>query len=187
MLMDKIIGTQSVIITLDVDSLLLERLRKVSNAGFSVVEVNTTDCALLREILFAFPFLRIGAGNIVSIQQLEDCHAAGVHFITSPGFLPAIAQTAAMYSINYLPGIATLSEAMHAISLGCQDVRPYPATLHFCTLLNKCLPLLRLYPADIEWDEAEHFLNLPSVAAVSLINPEMKHLTALNSESIITA
>jgi 2-dehydro-3-deoxyphosphogluconate aldolase/(4S)-4-hydroxy-2-oxoglutarate aldolase len=63
--------------------------------------------------------------------------------------------------------------------LSCHNVRPFPATLSFCTLLNKYLPLLRLFPAEIEWDEAEHFLNLPAVTAVSLINPEMRVLEAI--------
>ena len=187
MLIDKLIGTQSIIITLDVDTLLFEKLQKISDAGFSVVEINCIEPNLLRKLLNAFPMLRIGAGNIINVQQLEDCHQAGVHFITSPGFLPAIAQTAAIYSINYLPGVATMSEAMHAIHLGCQNVRPFPANLAFCTHLNKCLPLLRLFPADIEWDEAEHFLNLPSVAAVSIINPELKQLQTLRNEFVIGA
>lgn len=186
MLIDKIIGTQSIIITLDVDIHLFERLKHISDAGLSVVEVNCIDSTLLSKILHDFPMLRIGAGNIITVQQLEDCHQAGAHFITSPGFLPSIAQTAAIYSIHYLPGIATLSEAMHAIEMGCHHVRPFPANLAFCTHLNKCLPLLRLFPAEIEWEEAEHFLNLPSVAAVSIINPEMKQLQAFCCESEIS-
>ena len=92
--------------------------------------------------------MRIGAGNIISTQQLEDCYNAGVHFVSSPGFLPSIAQTAAIYSINYLPGIATISEAMQVMALGYHQARPYPANLAFCASLNKCLPMLRLFPAE---------------------------------------
>lgn len=179
MLMDKLIGVQSIIITLDVDAYLFEKLKHISQTDFSVVEINSFDQKILNKALQDFPTLRIGAGNIITTQQLEDCYQAGVHFATSPGFLPEIAQTASIYSINYLPGVATASEAMHAMSLGCQHVRPFPASLSFCTLLNKCLPLLRLFPAEIEWEEAEHFLNLPSVAAVSITNPEIKQLQAL--------
>ena len=187
MLMDKLIDAQSIIITLDVDTLLFEKLQHISDTGFSVVEINCCDQSLLRKILTDFPALRIGAGNIITVQQLEDCHNAGVHFITSPGFLPAIALTAAIHSINYLPGVATLSEAMHAIDLGCKNVRPFPANLAFCTHLNKCLPLLRLFPAEIEWEEAEHFLNLPSVAAISILNPEAKQLQTFKNESFAGA
>ncbi|MCP0914498.1 MULTISPECIES: multidrug DMT transporter permease [Legionella] len=179
MMMEKLIGSQSIIITLDVDALLFDKLKQIAQAGYSVVEINCVDPVYLSTVLKDFPMLRIGAGNIIDVQQLENCYQAGVHFVTSPGFLPAIAQTANIYSINYLPGVATLSEAMQAMALGCHYVRPYPADLTFCTLLNKCLPLLRLFPAEIEMEEAEHFLNLPAVAAVSILNPESKHLRAL--------
>ncbi len=181
MMMDKITDKQSIIITLDVDAHLFDKLQQVSNAGFSAVEINCADHSLLSSALNHFPRLRIGAGNIVNTQQLEDCYQAGVHFVTSPGFLPAIAQTASIYSITYLPGIATLSEAMQAHSLGCSQLRPFPANLPFCTLLNKYLPEIRLYPAELEWDEIEHYLNLPAVAAISIINPESKQLQALSS------
>ncbi len=180
-MMEKITGNQSIIITLDVDALLFDKLKKIAEMGFLAVEINSVDKNILRKALINFPKLRIGAGNIVNTQQLEDCYQAGTHFVTSPGFLPALSQTANIYSITYLPGIATLSEAMAASSLGCQQVRPFPSNLSFCTLLNKYLPSLQLFPAEVEWDEAEHFLNLPSVAAVSIINPENKQLQALSS------
>jgi len=128
-----------------------------------------------------FPGLRVGAGNICSLQQLQDCYEAGVHFVSSPGFLPSIAQTAAVYSINYLPGIATISEAMQVIELGYHQVRPYPANLALCASLNKYLPTLRLFPAEIEWEAAEHYLSLPSVAAVSILNPDSRQLYSLSS------
>ena len=182
---NELLSNQSIIVTLDVDPYLFDRLKQIAQAGFSVAEVNTSDPGLLQKILKECPSLRIGAGNITNVHQLENCYQGGAHFVSSPGFLPAIAQTAAIYSINYIPGIATVSEAMQVMSLGCHQARPYPATLSFCTLLNKCLPMLRLYPAEVEWDEAEHYLTLPSVAAISIINPESKQLTALSSAVFI--
>ena len=176
MVCDKLFENQSIIVTLDVDAFLFERLKRVVKAGFTMIEVNTSDQHLLRTLLDEFPGLRIGAGNIVNTQQLEDCYLAGVHFATSPGFLPAIAQTAMIYSVNYLPGIATPSEAMQVMALGYHQARPYPANLSFCALLNKCLPMLRLFPAEIEWDDAEHYFSLPSVAGISIINPEANRL-----------
>lgn len=178
---DKLFNTQTIIVTLDVDALLFNRLQQVAQAGFSAVEVNTHDESLLKAILQQFSTLRIGAANIISTHQLEHCYQAGIHFASSPGFLPAIAQTAAIYSMCYLPGIATLSEAMQVMALGYSQARPYPSTLSFCTLLNRCLPMLRLFPADIEWDEAEHYLSLPSVDAVSILNPESTQLSALST------
>lgn len=179
--MDKFLNNQAMIITLDVDSHLYERVLQIAQAGLKMVEINSVDPQLLATLLNDFPNLHIGAGNILNTDQLESCHRAGAHFITSPGLLPEIVQTAAIYDIHYLPGIATMSEAMHAFNLGCHHVRPYPANLAFCSRLNKCIPLLRLYPAEVEWEEAEHFLNLPSVAAISTLNPNKSHLQALEA------
>lgn len=185
MTLDKLLGNQSVIISLDVDNFLFERLEQISNSGFSLVEINSTDPKLLSNIVTQCPNMRVGASGIINTEQLEDCYQSGIHFATSPGFLPAIAQTANVYSINYLPGIATISEAMMAMSIGFQQVRPYPANLSFCTILNKCLPNLKLFPAEIEWDEAEHFLNLPSIIAIGIHNPDKKQLKALSSGILI--
>ncbi|KTD16406.1 keto-hydroxyglutarate aldolase [Legionella jordanis] len=176
---DKLFDNQSIIISLDVDAFLFDRLKQIAKAGFAAVEINSSEQMILKKVLNDFPALRVGAGNIISTQQLEDCYQAGVHFASSPGFLPAIAQTAAIYSVNYLPGIATISEAMQVMALGYHQARPYPANLSFCASLNKCLPMLRLFPAEVEWEEAEHYLSLPAVAAVSILNPEGKHLEAL--------
>lgn len=181
MIIDKLLGNQSVIVSLDVDSFLFQRLEQITEAGFNLIEINSTDQKLLSQIITQSPNIKIGAGGIINTEQLEQCYQAGVHFASSPGFLPAIAHTANVYSMNYLPGVATISEAMAAMSLGYQQVRPFPANLAFCTVLNKCLPGLSLFPAEIEWEEAEHFLNLPAVAAVSIHNPDKKQLNALAS------
>lgn len=181
---EKMFCNQSIIITLDVDALLFNRLQQVHDHGFSIVEINSHDQSLLSRIIQTFPTLRVGAGNVITIQQLETCYQAGVHFVSSPGFLASIAQTASVYSMNYLPGVATPSEAMQVMSLGYQQARPYPATLSFCALLNKALPTLRLFPAEIEWDEVEPYLSLPSVAAISVLNPENAQLLALSAAGL---
>jgi 2-dehydro-3-deoxyphosphogluconate aldolase/(4S)-4-hydroxy-2-oxoglutarate aldolase len=185
MLIDKFLGNQSIIVSLDVDNFLLQRLEQIIEAGFTLIEINSTEKKLLSQIMKQYPDIKIGSGGIIDTQQLENCYQAGVHFASSPGFLPAIAQTANVYSMNYWPGVATISEAMAAMNLGYQQVRPFPANLAFCTLLNKSLPNLNLFPAEIEWEEAEHFLNLPAVAAVSIHNPDKKQLSALSSGILV--
>lgn len=170
-------GTQSIIITLDVDALLFKKLEQIIQTKFSIVEINCVEPSILTKIRHDFPTLRIGAGSVITTQQLDDCLHAGVHFITSPGFLPSISQTAAVNDINYIPGVATLSEAMNAMDMGCKYVRPFPATVEFCTHLNKYLPSLHLFPAEIKQDDIDLFFNVPSVAAVSVINPKLEQIT----------
>lgn len=182
---EKLYVNHSIIVNLDVDETLEPRLSQVVKAGFSTVEINSSDTETLKKLKLGFPNTKIGAGNVISTQQLENAYHAEVDFITSPGFLPAIAQTAAIYSIDYIPGVATISEAMQAFAIGCVKVRPYPANLVFCSALCKAIPELNLYPAEVEWDEAEHYLTLPAVKAVSILNPQSKQLDALSGVSVL--
>ena len=177
---------ESIIITLDVDTLLFDTLKQITQAGFKTVELNSADPTLLQKVRHEFPELHLGVGNIITAQALEDAYQAGAHFITSPGFLASLAQTASIYSMNYLPGIATCSEAMQVIALGYQQARPYPSNLSFCTLINKCMPTLRLFPAEVKWDEADYYLSLPAVAGISILNPDQKRLNALSAGMMLT-
>jgi 2-dehydro-3-deoxyphosphogluconate aldolase/(4S)-4-hydroxy-2-oxoglutarate aldolase len=181
---DNQIANNSIIITLDVDALLFDKLERISKANFNMVEINTCESTLLKKIIQKFPKLQIGAGNIINSSQLEDACNTGVNFATSPGFLATLAQTAEIYAIKYIPSVATISEAMQAYAIGCRSVKVLPASLNLCSALNKYLPLLRLFPAEIELEEAEHFLNLPAVSAVSILNPELAHLNFI-SESLV--
>ena len=177
MKIDPLIGSNDVIISLDVDDRLYDKLQQLAALDFHVVELNGVNSSLITSVIQAYPRLKVGVGGILNTQQLEEAYLAGVHFATSPGFLPELVKTAEVYSINYIPGIATFSEAMHAFSLGCQHVRPYPATITFCSALNKMLPLLHLFPAEIEWQDAERFLKIPSVSGVSVLNPVIDQLS----------
>lgn len=170
------LNAQSIIFTFDIDAKLYDRLKKIDGSDFSIVEINTQDPNIITKIRHEFPNLRIGAGNIVDTNQLEICNKAGAHFITSPGFLSPIAQTANVYSINYIPGVMTPSEAMQALHAGCKTIRPFPASLALCKLLDKTMPFLRQFPAGVHKDELESYLSLPAVAGVCIANPSLQDL-----------
>ena len=184
--MEHLIKTTSLIITLDVDTSLFDKLKHIEQAGFSTVEINTVEPTILIDARSTYPNLRLGVGNILNTEQLEQAITAGADFGSSPGFIPALVQTAALYHFHYLPGVATFSEAMEAAALGCQHMRPFPATRTFCTHLSKYLPNLRLFPAEINLEDAECLLNLPTVSAASILNPNLQQLEEqLNSPSTV--
>jgi len=184
MAIEKDFDCQSVIISLDVDNSLFDRIKQISDAGFSLIEINSSDPILLRELTQTFSNLKIGACNIITTQQLENCFEAGVNFASSPGFLSAIAQTANIYSLNFLPGVATVSEAMEAMSLGYKRIRPYPAKLSFSNLINRCMPEVKQFPADVKLEEIEHYFTIPNVSGVCIDNPEINELNALSLSAL---
>jgi|GEM_PF-1189584 len=180
--MKHLIETQSIIITLDVSASLLTQLKHIQNAGFFVVELNNATPDILTDALTAYPNLCLGVGNIQNIDQLTVAQKAGALFGSSPGFIASLIQTAHIYDFYYLPGVATPSEAMQAAAIGCHHVRPFPATFSFCTFLNKYFPNLRLFPANLLQEEAETFLTLPSVSAVSVLNPDIQCLKKISED-----
>lgn len=184
-MLDALQGNHNLIITLDMDNAILDRLKQIAEAGINLVEINSSDPVILAEIIQTFPQLRVGAGNITQIQQLEDVHKAGVHFTTSPGFLRELAVTSQIYSMLHIPGIATLSEALQTFTLGLRYVSPRPPSLAFCKLLSKHFPGLKQIPAEVEWEEAEHYLNIASVAAINVCNPERKQLQSFASAMLV--
>ncbi len=176
----------NIIISLDVDKTLPDQLLAISKSGYKRVEINTSSQDLLTEIIEQFPTLHIGAGLIKNTLELEKCYLAGVAFATSPGFLPAIAQTASIYSIDYIPGISTISEAMQAMNLGCKKLRPYPSSIELCVRLNSCLPDAELYPADVELEELEQYFSIPAVHSIA-VQHGLLSLTRTYKKSAVTS
>lgn len=177
---DNLLNNNSIIVSLDVDALLFDKLREISKSSFTSVEIKTSDSNILEKAIKDFPNLQIGAGNIINSQQLESACNARVRFITSPGFLATLAQTAEIYSVKYLPGVSTISEAMQALAIDCHNVKIYPANHALCKLLNNHLPLLRLFPSGVSIRDAAKYLNIPAVAAIIVDNPEVSELKNLN-------
>ena len=72
---------------------------------------------------------------------------------------------------------------MQTMEHGFLHCRPCPGDLSLCNLLNQYIPHMKLYPIDIDWELIDQFLDLPSVAAVGISNPD--HLQILQiSESL---
>ena len=181
---DDFISRNSIVISLDVDALLFNKLEELVKANFTMIEINSSEPLLLKKAIQDFPRVQIGAGNIINSQQLEDCCNAGVSFITSPGFLAPLAQTAEMFSIKYIPGIATVSEGMQVLALDKHNVKVLPANLELCKTLSQTLPLLRLFPI-VPIKEAKEYLKIPGVTAVNLVNPDLQELISLSSAGVV--
>ncbi len=162
--------TASIMISLAVNDDLFDHLTRINESMIGCVDLQSADPVLLKQVVHDFPTLCIGSSLITTVQQLEECHRSGINFMTSPGFLPHLVQTASIYEIPYIPGIATLSEAMQVSALGHSRVRLCPSSLSLCHRLSLYLPHLRLYPSHVSWHDHHHYLALPNVKTVSLVD-----------------
>ena len=62
-----------------------------------------------------YPDMLVGAGTVLTIEQVDKAVAAGAKFIVSPGFDPEIVDYCIEKEIPVLPGVVTPSEAMQAV------------------------------------------------------------------------
>ncbi len=72
----------------------------------------------------------IGAGTVLTPQQVDAVVDAGGTLIVSPNMNPdVIAQTRARKGLSF-PGVFTPTEAFAAIKAGCDALKFFPASLH---------------------------------------------------------
>lgn len=69
----------------------------------------------------------LGAGTVLTIDQVERAVAAGAQFIVSPGFDPEIVDYCISKNILVLPGCITPSEVAQAVKRGLKVVKFFPA------------------------------------------------------------
>ena len=102
----------------------------IVESGFRLLEVPLNSpqpldsIALMRE---RFPDAMVGAGTVLTAQQVRDVHAAGGVLVVSPNFnAEVVAETARLGMIG-LPGVATPSEAFAALVAGATGLKLFPA------------------------------------------------------------
>ncbi|WP_243075508.1 bifunctional 4-hydroxy-2-oxoglutarate aldolase/2-dehydro-3-deoxy-phosphogluconate aldolase [Microbacterium sp. SS28] len=70
----------------------------------------------------------VGAGTIVSVDQIAVAQAAGAKYLVSPGLDPEIVRAAQAAGIPPLPGVATPSDVQRGVALGLTWLKAFPAT-----------------------------------------------------------
>src|SRR5690625_6038561 len=101
------------------------------NGGLTVLEITLrTPVALdaVRAMVDALPEdAVIGAGTIITPEDLEQAVAAGSKFLVSPGTTPALIKAAQSSSVPLLPGVATPTEAMTLLAAGFTHLKFFPS------------------------------------------------------------
>lgn len=74
-----------------------------------------------------FPDMLVGAGTVLTKEQVDRAIDAGAKFIVSPGLNPRIVQYCLDKSVPITPGTQTPSEMEQALELGLKVVKFFPA------------------------------------------------------------
>lgn len=74
-----------------------------------------------------FPDMLVGAGTVLTTEQVDRAVNAGAKFIVSPGLNPKVVKYCQEKGIPICPGIQTPSEIEQALELGLTNVKFFPA------------------------------------------------------------
>ena len=104
--------------------------RALVKGGLPVLEVTFRTkaaagaiAAIRREV----PEAVVGAGTLLTVEQLKAAKAAGATFGVAPGFDPAVVAAAKAEGLPFCPGVQTASELSQALTAGCKMVKFFPA------------------------------------------------------------
>jgi 2-dehydro-3-deoxyphosphogluconate aldolase/(4S)-4-hydroxy-2-oxoglutarate aldolase len=118
------------VLTIDRVDVALPLARALAQGGLGILEITlrtSVALAAIREIANGMPEVLVGAGTVRSPEQAEAALAVGARFLVSPGMTPRLLSAAEGWSVPFLPGAATASEAMALGDLGYRVLKFFPA------------------------------------------------------------
>lgn len=143
------------------------------NGGLPCAEVTfRTDAAeeSIRIMAENFPNMLVGAGTVLTIDQVDRAVNAGAKFIVSPGFDEEIVDYCLKNNITILPGCATPSEVAKAVKRGLEVVKFFPAEqaggLAMIKSMSAPYHMLKFMPTGgINPDNVKNYLSFDKIFA----------------------
>ena len=165
-------------------------------AGLPVAEITFRTAAAeatLRAASSRFPDMILGAGTVLTVDQLRRAQGAGACFAVAPGCNPTVVEAAVAMGFAFAPGVCTPSDIERAVSLGVTNLKFFPAEAVGGVPLLKALigPYghlgLQFCPTGgIDEANLASYLALPQVAVVGGTWIAKKELLAAGQWSTIT-
>ncbi|WP_121075659.1 bifunctional 4-hydroxy-2-oxoglutarate aldolase/2-dehydro-3-deoxy-phosphogluconate aldolase [Helicobacter pylori] len=142
--------------------------------GIPIIEVTLrSSCALEAIELIAknVPKMRVGAGTILNLTQLEQAQNRGAEFLISPGLTPSLLEHAKKKDMPLIPGVSSSSEVMQALELGYSALKFFPAEycggVKLLNAFNGPFKGVKFCPTGgISADNMRSYLNLENVLCV---------------------
>ncbi len=152
--------------------------------GIRVMEITLRSEAALegiRRICAEVSEMIVGAGTVLTPNDLRSVAQAGGRFAISPGLTPALFAAAHDGPIPFIPGIATPSELMLAQERGFTELKFFPAAaaggVRMLKSLHGPFPKITFCPTGgISKENYQEYLALDNVACVGgswLAPPEL--------------
>ena len=110
------------------DAVLLAKA--LCDGGLACAEVTFRTAAAeesIRIMTEKYPEMLVGAGTVLTTEQVDRAVAAGAKFIVSPGFDPEIVDYCIEKGITVTPGCVTPSEVAQGVKRGLKVLKFFPA------------------------------------------------------------
>ncbi len=144
--------------------------------GLPVAEITfRTDAAarVIEKLAREMPEVLVGAGTILTIDNLKKARDCGARFGVAPGFNRKIVEASLKMDFPFSPGIMTPSDVEAALELGTKALKFFPAEAAGGIDLLKSLIApyahtgVQFIPTGgINLQKAQEYLSLPQVIAV---------------------
>jgi 2-dehydro-3-deoxyphosphogluconate aldolase / (4S)-4-hydroxy-2-oxoglutarate aldolase len=99
------------------------------HAGIPVAEITMTvpgAIGVIRKLAQGFPKMIVGAGTVLDKETAQHCLDAGAKFLTSPGLVMEVVESALSSDVVAIPGALTPTEVIAAWKSGADFVKIYP-------------------------------------------------------------
>ncbi|MEI7962806.1 MAG: bifunctional 4-hydroxy-2-oxoglutarate aldolase/2-dehydro-3-deoxy-phosphogluconate aldolase [Verrucomicrobiota bacterium] len=146
------------------------------DGGLDALEITfRTEAApeAIRRIKSAFPNAHLGAGTLLTCEQVKIALNAGATFGLAPGLNSEVIRFAHEHRLGFIPGVMTPSEVEIALSLGCHVQKFFPADIAGGVRMLKTLAApyghtgLKFIPlGGVTAATLADYLGAPNVAAV---------------------
>lgn len=140
--------------------------------GLPVAEITFRTAAAAESIrvMAARGDMIVGAGTVLSVDQVKEAVDAGATFIVSPGCNPKVIEYCVANAIPITPGVATPTDIELAHSFGLTLLKFFPAEalggVGMLKALSAPYGMIRFIPTGgIHADNLRDYLALPSVVA----------------------
>ncbi|MEU8744384.1 bifunctional 4-hydroxy-2-oxoglutarate aldolase/2-dehydro-3-deoxy-phosphogluconate aldolase [Streptomyces parvulus] len=148
--------------------------RALVAGGLPAIEVTLrTPVAVdaIRAIAGEVPGAVVGAGTVITPDQVGEVVAAGARFLVSPGWTDVLLDAMRSSGVPFLPGVSTTSEVVALLERGVREMKFFPAEAAGGTAYLKALaaplPQARFCPTGgIGPGSAPDYLALPNVGCV---------------------
>ena len=173
-------GASAILRTGDAD-VARQAMAAAIRGGFRVVEftMSIPDVDALIQEFAEQPDLAVGAGTVLTLDQLDLVVSAGAKFVVSPVVDVEIIKACTERNVCCMPGCATPSELYLAHRSGAQLQKLFPQTGTGPMYVKHCLgplPFLRIVPTSgVTLENAREYLDCGSFAVgfvASLFHPE---------------